>query len=178
MANKYKKEKTKLGKNAIIIIAVSILVIVGVFVFTNLPNPKKQIMDVYPSLTTSEHVFEKISYSQFEKKMEAKEQFFVFYGKKDCEACQARVADVNTTAASLKIKVVYYLDANSLSDEQKSELYNTYNVKKNFTPQLLSFNDGKKVLGTYEDMFGKTYVEADDTNTNFKTAIAHVLNAY
>lgn len=176
MAKKYNKQKVKLTRNAIIILAVALVVVVSVIVFTNLPTEKKKINDTYSSLSTT-HVFDKISYSEFKKKMNNKEEFILFYGKKDCEACQARINDLNSTAQTLNVKVIYYLDANSLSDTQKSELYNTYGVKKNFTPQLLSFKEGAKVLGTYEDMFGKAYNEELDTATNFKISVAHVLNS-
>ena len=59
----------------------------------------------------------------------------------------------------------------------KSVNQTVYGVKKNFTPQLLSFKDGAKVLGTYEDMFGKAYDEELDTATNFKISVGHVLNS-
>lgn len=177
MAKKYNKQKVKLGRNAIIILVVTLLVVVGVITLTNLPRKDKAITDTYSSLTTGNHVFEKISYKSFKSKVEKGEEFFLFYGKKDCAACQERVSDLNSLAQNLGVKTIYYLDANSLSDDQKSELYSTYRVKKNFTPQIISFKAGAKVLDSFTDMFDKTYNEETDTKENFKIACAHVLNS-
>ena len=74
MAKKYNKQKVKLTRNAIIILAVALVVVVSVIVFTNLPTEKKKINDTYSSLSTT-HVFDKISYSEFKKKMNNKEEF-------------------------------------------------------------------------------------------------------
>lgn len=172
---KYNNQKVKLNGRAIAILIIALVLVVSVFTFTNLPSKKDKVIDTYSNLTST-HVFEKISYSKFVKLSKTEENFFVFYGKKDCDACQDRVVDVNSLAEQLNVNVIYYLDANSLNDEQKSELYNTYGVKKNFTPQLVAFKDGAKALGTYEDMFGKKYDESLDTKENFKTSVSHVLN--
>lgn len=177
MGKKYKKQKEKLGRNAIIILVATVLVVVSVLVFTNLPTDKSRIDDTYSSITSSDHVFQSISYGSLVKKIESGEEVIVFIGKKDCQACQERIGEVNSKAKTLNVKKIYYLNDNTLTADQRKTLSSKYKVRKSFTPQLIKFNDGAYVLGSFQDMFGLNYQESEDTATNFTVAIVHVLNA-
>ncbi len=177
MAKKYNKHKEKLGKKAIIILVCTVLIIAGVFIFTNIPGDKEKIASSYDNLTSTSHSFKSISFSDLKEKIDAGDKLVVYYGKTDCDACQDRIDDIQTLADTLVLKTIYYLNDAKLNDTERKELSVSYGIRKNFTPQVLAYEGGNKLAGTYDIMFGKSYTEDKDTLEFFKNAVSIVLNA-
>lgn len=99
-----------------------------------------------------------VKMADFFSAVERKEKMVVYYGQEDCSACQNLSAMLKTKSEFKED--VYYLDADSLSSEDKKVLEQYY---VNETPTLIVTNDGK--LYFYRNISTKEELEKAINNT-------------
>ena len=94
------------------------------FSMTSCKN-KGEIMENYPSLDKN-HVYKEIDVFDLEKKINAKDDFYLLMGFPMCPWCQAIIDVIDDVARDNKIKTVYYIDIKDIRDEDFIEGYTEF----------------------------------------------------
>lgn len=163
MANRYKKLQPKLKPLPFIIMGV-IIVLFVVFLIIMTPTAKQRIANDYNARGAEipkDHVFVEISYKEYEKKRDNKENFVLYIGALDCQSCitEIKYYDMYFKSEGLEdsLKNVYYINSKKLSEKQIETLQTL--IQKEFaTPQLMYFHQGS-MLYTKSDL---KYTEQTD----------------
>ena len=150
MADKYAK-KVKLNKSAIIISICTVLVAIGAILFAVFYNAADDISKQYN--LDKDHVFKEVKYKDFGKVIGTDKYTFVFFGYPDCESCQNNIGTINDIAKQFDVEVIYYLNSEKLTDDQKKEIESQYKIsdlkedkiQTKYTPQIWVFKDGSLV---------------------------------
>lgn len=83
--------------------------------------------------------YEEISYDEFTKKIENKEDFILFIGSETCQHCAAFKDTVNSVVKNYQIKI-YYIDINKFDDSEKNKFKTIINF--NATPTTVFIKNG------------------------------------
>lgn len=165
---KYSKVKFKLRKELVIILLIAVVMAVTTVVL-NLPSEKDKIYSDYAgNLSTTDHVFEKITKSKLVDLVESGEEIYVYFGSPTCSNCTTYIDTFNTQAVYWEVETVYYLDASFVDEEdrEEDEDFNSElltwesklkDVSFDFTPSIWVYQDGELVFNSQD------YIEDDDT---------------
>lgn len=100
--------------------------------------------------STKHNTYTKISYSEFTKMKENKESFPLVIGAATCSACASYEVTMEAFIQKYNVQV-YFIDIDTLSDEEKESL----RVETNYTstPTTVFYKEGK-VTPSYNRMIG------------------------
>ena len=129
-------KKDKKGIIVIAILSVIIIAIRGVLILKNVNNEK---------------YLKEITYTELKEKMLNEETFILYIGKENCSACQAFNPTFKSVINKYKIEV-FYIDLETLKDEEKTELTNT--VSFTGTPTVAFIEKGKDSLNSDTKIVG------------------------
>lgn len=121
----------KLARLLFIIAAVAILVVIIV----NIPwGGKEAAFRKEYGLEDKNHVFETITYKEFQKLITKKEDFHVFIGTARLDDAKQYVHDANELAKldEFKIKKIYYLDIDKITQEQENVLIELFSQELDY----------------------------------------------
>lgn len=176
MAKRYKKLQPKLRPLPFIIMGVIIVVFV-VFLIMMTPSAKKRFETAYNARGANlpkDHVFVEISYKDFEKKVEAKENFVVYIGYPDCQGCIGEVNYYDTYFKSElndSIQSIYYLNATKLKDEQVKVFQTSLHLEEFKTPQLLYYHEGSFLYSRNDSAYTSVSTKAQGQIQAFFQAV-------
>lgn len=78
-----------------------------------------------------------ISYEELNKKIENKETFALFIGRETCSACSLFKEVLNQNANNHKGVVFYYIDLDSVTDEEDAKLSTKYDSSRTPTTYII-----------------------------------------
>lgn len=129
-------------------------ILVLLFLFTSC---KKSFYNEYKDayLLEKDNVYQEISLETLYNKMEAKEDFVVYYGQEKCTICYTMVGTMDLNAKEVGISVIYYLRSKILDlagddkrvDEMQAKIGFDSKNSADAAPRLWCFIDGKYVTG-------------------------------
>lgn len=160
MTNKYSKLKPKI-KPLPIIIMVAVVVVFIVAIILLRPSASKRFQNDFNSVGAklpNDHVFVEISYKEFNKKTDNKENFVVFIGHPRDQGSSDEVEYYDNYFKKEnvieKLKAIYYLNSSKLSEEETqalaTQLYQSEGLQ---TPQLLYYHDGKLLYSRHDGAY-------------------------
>lgn len=85
--------------------------------------------------------YQQISYQELKEKLEAKETFPILIGKQTCSACALFKPTIEKFIKEYQVKV-YYLDIESLSEEEETDFQNWISITG--TPTVAFVKEGKE----------------------------------
>lgn len=148
MAKKYRKIQPKLKPLPFVIMGV-IIVLFIVFLVLMTPTAKQKISNTYNSRGADlpkDHVFVEMNYKTYEKKLKDKENFVVYIGHPDCQACISEIKYYDTyfkdAGLTDNLKTIYYLNSTKLTAQQAKDLATRLSAEELKTPQLLYYHNG------------------------------------
>jgi len=153
MTNKYSRLKPKIKPLPIIIMVVMVVVFIVAILLLR-PSASKKIQNSFNNVISNaqeklpnDHVFVEISYKEYKKKEDKKENFLMFVGNPYDQASPGEVKYYDSYFKSEKVNekltVIYYLDSSKLNEEQTKELTMLSMSGETLqTPQLFYFHDG------------------------------------
>lgn len=184
--------KIKKIRNIVIFIGVIML---GVLFMSSCKNEKKQINNDYPQLTDKNHVFEKITVEEVNKKLTNKDDFYLIMGFSSCPWCQALMPELNDASKQNQVKKIYYLDIKEIRDNKEDEGYDLFQALTNSSfkeivdqeknrvnaPTLVKIVNGEVIkyhLNTVTDHIKNENGVLPPLSTEQKTELKNILNSF
>lgn len=131
-------------------------------------TPKQQIRDDFTYLTTDDHVFEYITYTELHDKLEDEVKAYVYFANNTDTYSNQWIPLINTYT---RTDLIYILDYKALSEDELNYFVDTYSLYTDVFPQLVCFNyDGKNMFSTY------VYVSESKTNENFRMGVVQLFS--
>lgn len=155
-----KNENVKMNKYGYISIVLIIVAIV-LSVLLLLPNSEEKFMDEWAeSSLTTDNVYKKVDFDEFQKAIKSDKVVYVFYGTPSDSDSVTNISTYDANARLMDVEEILYLDSSSLTDSQYTTIrgYLTslnqldsatkVDIRSNdgiVVPDLWSFQSGKMV---------------------------------
>lgn len=99
-----------------------------------------------------DHVYEKITFADFDNLIKEKASFVIYFGRPDCHSCKIVVPSVNEYAKSVNLDKIYYINTSEYHERIKEISDNkTYDFIG--TPAFVFFRNGEYLYSNQSDAY-------------------------